>query len=94
MLISGNLLYTIHVKLVVDVDAVGPEGGPQVVIDVPFPDVFFEQVVAGAALDLQEGFLALEPGEYRDEHGVRPPCGCAPPTGEPGSSGGNIGFGR
>ena len=62
-----------HVKLVVYVDAVGPEGGPQAVIDVPFPDVFFEQVVAGAALDLQKGFLALDPGEYRGEHGVRPP---------------------
>ena len=62
-----------HVELAVDVDAVGTEGGPQAVINEPFPDVFFEQVVAGAALDLQECFLALEPGEYRAEHGVRPP---------------------
>ena len=35
-----------HVELVVDVDAVGPEGGPK---------------------------NTLEPGEYRAEHGVRPP---------------------
>lgn len=73
-----------HVQLAVGVNAVGPEGGPQAVIDVPFPDVFFEQVVAGAALDLQEGLLALEPGEYRDEHGVRPPSGCGCPDRGPG----------
>ena len=30
-----------HVELAVYVDAVGPEGGPQAVIDEPFPDVFF-----------------------------------------------------
>ena len=73
-----------HVQLVVDVDAIGPEGGPQAVIDVPFADVFYEQVAAGAALDLQEGFLALEPGEYRAEHGVRPPFGGGSPDRGPG----------
>ena len=73
-----------HVQLAVDIDAVGPEGGPQAVIDVPFPDVFFEQVVAGAALDLHEGFLALDPGEYRGEHGVRPPFGGGCPDRGPG----------
>ena len=44
-----------HVELVVGVDAVGPEGGPQAVIDEPFPDVFFEQEGVVGALTGDSG---------------------------------------
>jgi hypothetical protein len=81
-----------HVKLAVGVDALGPEGGPQAVIDEPFPDVILVQVIAGAALDFQEGLLALELGEYRDEHGVRPPSVAGPRPGTRVLQGINIGF--
>ncbi len=54
-----------HVKLAVGVDAFRPERGPQAIVGEPFPDVFFEQVVARARLDFQERFRALDPCEYR-----------------------------
>ena len=81
-----------HVQLAVGVDAFRPERGPKAIVGEPFADVFFEQVVAGARLDFQERFRALDPREYRDEQGVRPPSVAGPPTGDPGSSGNKYRF--
>ena len=54
-----------HVELAVGVDAFRPERGPQAIVGEPFPNVFFEQVVARARLDFQERLCALDPCEYR-----------------------------
>ena len=54
-----------HVELTVGVDAFRPERGPQAIVGEPFPEVFFEQVVARARLDFQERLRALDPCEYR-----------------------------
>ncbi len=54
-----------HVELAVGDDAFRPERGPQAIVGEPFPNVFFEQVVARARLDFQERLCAHDPCEYR-----------------------------
>ena len=62
-----SAVQAVHVELAVYVYAFGPEGGPQVIIDVARPDVFAEEVVARARLDFQEDLFAFYP---REECGV------------------------
>ena len=58
-----SAVQAVHVELAVYVYAFGPEGGPQVIIDVARPDVFAEEVVARARLDFQEDLFAFYPCE-------------------------------